>query len=223
MADEEEPEQIRILKQMLALAQRQTELSEKRTRMSEERTSMSAERSKMSAERSKMSGDRSRMSEDRSRMSEERTRMSAERSKMSAERSKMSEDRSRMSADRSELSSERSYMNAERTLANWTRTALELMILGIAMDRFGLLFRRLPITHGRLSPNTLSTWGGAALIAFAVFMAITTGIRYIAYAFDFQRKHRPPKYHGPYLAPFFSLLVALFGIGLLIILLVLGM
>lgn len=124
-----------------------------------------------------------------------------------------------MSADRSQMSAERSYMNAERTLSVWVRTALALMVFGVAIDRFGLLLRRMPGTGGRLKPDMLSTWGGTGLVAFGVIMALTTGIRFLAYARDYRRNHDVPTHHGPFLAPFFALCVAVFGIALLLLLL----
>ncbi|HZT05082.1 MAG TPA: DUF202 domain-containing protein [Steroidobacteraceae bacterium] len=118
-----------------------------------------------------------------------------------------------------EMSAERSYMNAERTLAVWIRTALALMIFGIAIDRFGLLLRQMPLaqTHGRVSTHGLSSWGGGALIALGVLMALATGARFLAFAIAHRRIHQPPPYHGPYLGPTFALLVALFGVALLVI------
>jgi putative membrane protein len=152
----------------------------------------------------------------------ERTNMAAERSKMSAERSEMSAERSKMSAERSEMSAERSYQNAERTLSVWIRTAMALMIFGIAVDRFGLLLRRMPANAVRIDlySNDLSHWGGSALVALGILMALTTGARFLAYAIAYRRKHRPPKYHGPYIGPFFALMVAIFGMGLLVIMFV---
>lgn len=205
MSDQDEPEQITIMKQMLALAEKRNELAVERTRMSQ---------------------DRSRMSADRSRMSEDRSRMSADRSRMSEERSQMSADRSRMSLDRSEMSETRSYHNAERTLSVWVRTALSLMVLGIAMDRFGLLLHRIPggkhyaRLHSNELLNALSMWTGAALVLLGIFMTLVTGARFVAYANDWKRRHRLPAHHGPYLAAFFALMTAFFGILLLTLMLI---
>lgn len=129
--------------------------------------------------------------------------------------------RTELSAQRSEMSAERSYMNAERTLSVWIRTALALMIFGIAMDRFGLLLHRLPMsrTYDHMHPDTWSAWGGALLVGVGVLMALTTGIRFLAYAVAYRRDHKVPVHHGPYLAPTFALLVVVFGIALLVILL----
>ncbi|MDN5864606.1 MAG: DUF202 domain-containing protein [Gammaproteobacteria bacterium] len=154
------------------------------------------------------------LAERQTELSEERTQMAANRSRMSEDRSRMSADRSRWSQDRSELSAERSYMNTERTLSNWTRTALALMVFGIAVDRLGLLLRRMPGEPGRA--HMLSTWGGAALIALGVVVVVAAGTRFLAYGLQYQRQHTAPKYHGPYLATSFAVLVALFGVALLI-------
>ena len=125
----------------------------------------------------------------------------------------------RMSADRSQMSAERNYMNAERTLSVWVRTALALMVFGIAMDRFGLLLHRLPSVGGHWHPNLLSTWGGAALVTLGVIVAVTTGIRFLAYVVAYRRNHEVPTHHGPFLGPFFALCTAIFGVALLVLLL----
>ncbi|MGH8171351.1 MAG: YidH family protein, partial [Steroidobacteraceae bacterium] len=119
-----------------------------------------------------------------------------------------------------EMSAERSYMNGERTLSVWIRTALGLMIFGIAVDRFGLMLRQMPLaqSHGHPSPHELSAWGGGALIALGVLMALSTGTRFLVFAITYRRVHRLPEHHGPYLGPIFAALVALFGIVLLVVL-----
>lgn len=163
------------------------------------------------------------LSEERSRLSADRTGMSEDRSRMSEDRSRMSEDRSRMSAERSEMSEMRSYLNAERTLSVWVRTALSMMVFGIAIDRFGLLLRQIPIAqsaHDVASQgllNTISFGCGAALVALSIFMSLTTGIRYLRYARTWRQRHQLPFHHGPYLATFFAFMVAVFGVALLTI------
>ncbi|MGH8146324.1 MAG: DUF202 domain-containing protein [Rhodanobacteraceae bacterium] len=204
--EEQEPEQLRLMKRMVELAEYQVELAKQRT--------------EMSADRSRMSADRSRMSEDRSRMSEDRSRMSADRSRMSADRSQMSQDRSTMSAQRSEMSEDRSYLNAERTLSVWTRTSLALMVFGIAVDRFALLLRHPTAPPGQIPAYSLSSLTGAALVAFGILMVLATGFRFLFYARDWRRRHLPVRLHGPYLAFSFAMLTALFGIGLLMLMLV---
>jgi putative membrane protein len=129
-----------------------------------------------------------------------------------------SAERTRLSAQRSEMSEQRSYMNAERTLSVWVRTALALMIFGIAIDRFQLLLHQSQAlgSHDRLA-DELSRWYGVALVALGVLMVITTGLRFLAYAHDWRRRHEPPRHHGPYLASFFALMVAILGFVLLVI------
>lgn len=123
-----------------------------------------------------------------------------------------------------ELSLQRSYMNTERTLAVWTRTALSLMIFGIAVDRFGLLMRHPPWHVANLAhvlPNALSTLGGVILVAMGVLMLLATGTRFLAYGIVWHRMNpRRVWFHGPWLAFTFAMLMAAFGIALLVVLLV---
>ncbi|MGA9422717.1 MAG: DUF202 domain-containing protein [Rhodanobacteraceae bacterium] len=121
-----------------------------------------------------------------------------------------------------DMSAERSYMNAERNLMVWIRTVLALMIFGIALDRFGLLLRRVPLPpiHERISPNAWSAWGGAALVALGVVMILIAGIRFLAYSRAYRRNYPLPRYHGPYVGFASAMLVAGFGIALLVILFV---
>lgn len=126
-----------------------------------------------------------------------------------------------LSIVRTELSAERSYQNAERTLTNWLRTAMALMIFGIAIDRFGLLLRRLPNASDIkwLYSLDLSGFTGIALVALAVLMAASAGLRFMGYAADYREKYSMPAYHGPYLAPIYALMVVLFGSALFVVLL----
>lgn len=120
-----------------------------------------------------------------------------------------------------QLSAERTYMNTERTLSVWIRTGLGLMIFGIAIDRFGLLLHGLPwLPHGHLHRLTVSAWGGAILVALGVVMTLAMDVRFLAYSVVYRREHAWPVNHGPYLAATFALLVAIFGIALLVIMLV---
>jgi len=122
-----------------------------------------------------------------------------------------------------ELSLQRSYMNTERTLAVWTRTALSLMIFGITVDRFGLLLRHPPwhVTDvGRMLPNPLSTLGGVVLVAMGVVILLAAGFRFLAYGIVWYRQNpRRVWFHGPWLAFSFAMLMAAFGIVLLVVLL----
>ena len=119
-----------------------------------------------------------------------------------------------------ELSLQRSYMNTERTLAVWTRTALSLMIFGIAVDRFGLLMQHppWPVTDtASLLPNPLSTLGGIVLVALGVVILLAAGFRFLAYGRAWYRANpRKVAYHTPWLAFTFTMLMAAFGIALLV-------
>jgi uncharacterized membrane protein YidH (DUF202 family) len=131
----------------------------------------------------------------------------------------LAERQTAMSAERSEMSEVRSYHNAERTLSVWVRTALASMVLGIAMDRFGLLVGHPPAADGANAAllDSLSTWAGAGLVALGIAIVAATGLRFFAYAQLWRRRHTPPPYHGPFLGPFFALLVAAFGVLLLVV------
>lgn len=121
-----------------------------------------------------------------------------------------------------ELSLQRSYMNTERTLAVWTRTALSLMIFGIAVDRFGLLMRHPPwhVTDpAELLPDPLSTLGGVVLVAMGVVILLAAGFRFLAYGLKWYRINpRKVAFHTPWLAFSFAMLMAAFGIALLVVL-----
>ena len=121
-----------------------------------------------------------------------------------------------------ELSAERSFMNAERTLSVWVRTALGLMILGLAVDRFGMvLFETLNRSKGNVhDPDAISNWTGIALVALGVAMAFATGLRFYLYGVAYRRQHQPPYYHNPSLGPFFAAMVMVCGVALLVILVV---
>ena len=135
----------------------------------------------------------------------------------------LSEKLTSLSEERSEMSEVRSYYNAERTLAVWVRTALTLMIVGLVIDRFGLLLYRAPggphsspFAHGSLI-DAVSTGTCIALILLGVVMVLATGFRFFAYAKAWGTQHHFPPHHGRFLAPFFAVMVAIFGIVVLAI------
>ncbi len=129
----------------------------------------------------------------------------------------MSGERTRLAAQRNEMSAQRSFMNAERTLSVWVRTALAVMVVGIASDRFGLFMLQQP-GPGRTS-DTASTWIGVALVALGVLVAVLPAARFRLYVATYRRAHTLPHHHGPFMAPAFASLVALFGVALLVLLL----
>lgn len=121
------------------------------------------------------------------------------------------------SLERSEMSEVRSYQNAERTLSVWVRTSLALMICGLAIDRFGLMVDGSAGAARGLLLDRASTWTSIGLVLLGVGMVLATGLRFFAYARIWRRRHQPPPFHGPYLASFFAVMVAIFGVVLLVI------
>ncbi|MGN6764173.1 MAG: YidH family protein [Rhizobiaceae bacterium] len=121
------------------------------------------------------------------------------------------------SLERSEMSEVRSYQNAERTLSVWVRTSLALMICGLAIDRFGLVVDGSAGAARGLLLDRISTWTSIGLVLLGVVMVLATGLRFFAYSRTWRRRHQPPPFHGPYLASFFAVMVAIFGIVLLVI------
>ena len=120
------------------------------------------------------------------------------------------------------LQAEVCYHNVDRTLATWTRTALSLIVFGIVVDRFGLLLAHNHPAHVGtwLAPNPASTLAGIVLVALGIFIVVTASIRHQAYRSIWNRIHRRPWHHGPFLAFTFAVMVATFGIAILAVLLV---
>lgn len=119
-----------------------------------------------------------------------------------------------------DLSRKLVYLAAERTLSAWIRTALSLMALGFVIDRFGLILHRLPSVPGQntLYPRMLSTWGGSVLVGMGVLMALGAGIRYLHFARGFHRERTTRTGRSLYIGGLFALLLALFGIVLIVLL-----
>jgi putative membrane protein len=128
----------------------------------------------------------------------------------------LSVERTRLAAQRTEMSAERSYLNAERTLSVWIRTALAVMVVGIAVDRFGLFLLQNPRGPGRAgsAPDLV----GIGLVALGVLIAVVPSVRFARYSSVYRRTHTLPHHHGPFMAPAFAGLVALFGVVLLVLL-----
>jgi putative membrane protein len=112
------------------------------------------------------------------------------------------------------------YFAAERTLSAWIRTALSLMALGFVIDRFGLILHMLPrdASRSQLYPRMLSTWGGSLLIAMGAIMALGAGARYLHFAIAFHRKGSTQVHHGIFVGAAFAVLLALFGVVLVVLL-----
>ncbi len=143
--------------------------------------------------------------------------LSVQRTHLAERRNELSLERTRLAGQRNEMSSQRTYLNAERTLSVWVRTSLAVMVVGIAIDRFGLFLGEQPHTPDEIDPT--STGVGVGLVALGVLMALLTAGRFLSYAAHYRRHHEVPHRHGPFLAPFFAALVAIFGIALIVLLL----
>lgn len=109
-------------------------------------------------------------------------------------------------------------MNAERTLSVWLRTALAVMVVGIAIDRFRLFLLEGHTMH--TGQDAASQWVGAGLVAFGVIMVVVLAVRFQLYAAAYCRTYKVPRYHGPFVAPAFAVIMAAFGVVLVILLLV---
>lgn len=123
-------------------------------------------------------------------------------------------------SDPLELARRLVYLAAERTLTSWIRTALGLMALGFVIDRFGLILEMIHAGSKALDPGSrmLSTWAGSLFIGLGAAMALVAGVRYLRFAIAFHRERRTGVRHGIYVGVAFSLLLALGGLALIILL-----
>lgn len=82
------------------------------------------------------------------------------------------------------------YLAAERTVLTWIRAAIGLMLLGFAIDRFGILLapREEPVPHG----VPWSTWLGLSLIASGVLTSAVSAFRYGQFAHRYDRGDARP-------------------------------
>lgn len=120
-----------------------------------------------------------------------------------------------------ELSRRLVYLAAERTLTSWVRTALSLMALGFVIDRFGLILDMLhagPAAATESSAMKLSTWAGSLIIGLGAVMALAAGARYLRFAIAYHREGRTAVHHGIYIGAIFSMVLALIGVALIILL-----
>jgi putative membrane protein len=136
---------------------------------------------------------------------------------LAVQRTDLAVQRTDLAAQRTEMSAERSYLNVERTLSVWIRTALAVMVVGIAVDRFGLFLRENRGAH--VGDGSTSDLVGAALVALGVVVAVVPAVRFGRYTRTYRRTHALPHHHGPFMAPAFAALVAAAGAVLLVLLL----
>jgi putative membrane protein len=111
------------------------------------------------------------------------------------------------------------YYAAERTLTSWIRTALSLMALGFVIARFGLIERMMPTapTHAHTLSRVLSDWAGSIFIGLGVVMALGAGLRYMSFSTAYHRERTTRVHHGIFVGAVFSLLLATFGIVLIVL------
>jgi putative membrane protein len=124
-----------------------------------------------------------------------------------------------LSKERSQMSAERTYMNAERTLSVWIRTAIAAMIFGLAIDRFGLMLYRFPSTikiHVTQS-GIMTHYAGFILVIYSMTIDLFSAIRFRLFCRKYGQQFKVPYYHHAWLPLFYSLMVVLFGVGLLVI------
>ena len=113
------------------------------------------------------------------------------------------------------------YMNVDRTLATWTRTALSLVILGVLVDRYGVLLVAPRVHPGTLlAPAPLYSVGGFVLVLLGSLIALACAIRHQAYRRRWNRVFAEFGAFGPWLAFAFAASVVVAGIALMILLLV---
>lgn len=113
------------------------------------------------------------------------------------------------------------YMNVDRTLATWTRTALSLVILGVLVDRYGVLVSAPRFHPGTpLAPDPLYSTGGVVLVMLGTLIALACAIRHQAYRRRWNRVFAEFGAFGPWLAFVFAASVVVAGIALMATLLV---
>ncbi len=130
-----------------------------------------------------------------------------------------------LGVERTEQSSERSYLNAERNLAVVVHAAVALMILGFAIDRYQLYPDHTSgpaALHGHFTTGTRTSWSAAALIGLGVLTTFAGGLRYLAFVIEYRRRHALLLRYGPLLGPVLALLVAVFGLAMLMLLFIVG-
>jgi inner membrane protein YidH len=122
--------------------------------------------------------------------------------------------------NRTELARRLVYLAAERTLTSWVRTALSLMAFGFVVDRFGLILDLMPgaSNKSQFYRGMLSSRAGSILIGMGAAMALVAGVRYLRFAVEYRRDSSTRVGRGIFVGATFSLVLALFGIALILML-----
>ncbi len=107
------------------------------------------------------------------------------------------------------------YLAAERTLLTWIRAAIAFLVLGFAVDRFGMMAARNAAGGLRGLPG--SSWVGIALVATGIAAAVVSAFRYRRFNRRFARGEIHPGSGLP-LAIALAYLLALIGSGVALLL-----
>jgi putative membrane protein len=112
-----------------------------------------------------------------------------------------------------DLQDPRTYFAAERTFLAWIRTGLGLMAVGFALARFGLFLREFASQQHTPTHSTgLSVVSGVALVLLGVLVNVSAVVAHVR---TVRQLHTGAWIPGRIARPavFLALLLALFGIG----------
>ena len=115
-----------------------------------------------------------------------------------------------------DLQDPRTYFAAERTFLAWIRTGLGLMAVGFALARFGLFLREFESQQHLPSHSTgLSLYSGVALVVLGVAVNVSAVIGHLRTVRELRSgSWIPGRMARP--AVILALLLALFGVGVAI-------
>lgn len=123
-----------------------------------------------------------------------------------------------LSKMRTDFSAGRSYMNSERTLSVWIRTALTTMVFGVAISRLDVLYIQMDVQSDKYAHIEFLTQAiGFGLVLLSIFMALTSGLRYVAYTKDYKKDYPFPAHHNAWLPATYAAMTVVFGVVLLIL------
>lgn len=124
--------------------------------------------------------------------------------------------------DEIQLKDPRTYMSAERTFLSWIRTGVALMAFGFVVARFGVFLREIQqTTHQQQGSKTaVSIYLGLALVAAGVFTTIASAFKHKRYVEALDRGEFRESF-GSAFAFGLVMLLALMGIGMVVVLLTL--
>jgi putative membrane protein len=120
-----------------------------------------------------------------------------------------------------DLEDPRTYFAAERTFLAWIRTGLGLMAVGFALARFGLFLREFQSQqHAPPQPTGLSLYSGVGLVVLGVIVNVSAVAGHLR---TVRELHTGTWIPGRIARPavILALLLALFGIGVAVWLLLL--